>query len=200
MGKKKEEMRCKDHPEFDPRDKSQQGRENKECPVCCALHHGVEYIGSYGGEHKASKHHIDRAKIKIGPMNLEQFGHVRFALGWDYHFEDSAPSWYVDEEAMTIYLSDGLDNKRIEEFRDEYKCKVFSRQWTEPKLTSINFATSEEEKSSVLSMTFGDSNTVVSVTIKDGMTGEEVRDALDKLTSNLFDLPKDNVMETEILE
>lgn len=197
-GKSEKIMRCKKHPKFDPQDDKQFEihSEFRNCLVCCGLNDGTKRIGDYPGEYRASQSDIEEAKMIIGPMNLEKFGHVRSSLGYDYHMSDG-PMWCVDEKTRTIYLEGVLDPSRLEEFRDKYKIKVRVRSWTEPKLKQVKVSANQKNVH-CLRMRFGDSDTEISLCIKTGMTVKEVRQQVSEFLQNLDSIPNDGVKEESI--
>jgi hypothetical protein len=190
-------MRCKKHPSFNP--KGDFEGESLDCGVCCGLHYGAQPIGHFGGEFNADKREIDRAKTKIGPLNLEQFGHVRFSLAFDSHHDDG-PSWYVDEKTKTIYLDCELSPRKKKELIKECKCKIVLLTWTEPKITSVAISTKRKKEANTLSMIIGESNTKISFTVKVGMTIEEACTETWNFLNKLNNVPKDAVHEIKALK
>lgn len=128
----KKSTRCKKHPNYNPFDILQNEKFNKDCETCYNLHYGAKRIGHFSGEFNADSHDISNARTKIGPLNLEQLGIIRYSLGWDYHFEDVAPMWYIDEKTSIIYLNEKLNDNRIQEFR-KMKCKISTLEWKKHK-------------------------------------------------------------------
>jgi hypothetical protein len=130
MSKETKEMRCPEHPEFDPRNQSQWSdltKNYQRCSVCHGLHYGLLPIGHHNGEYKLDSNEEDLAKIKIGPMAIDQFGYVRGMLASSYS-RDDGPMWFVDQETMTIYLR-GADRSLIRDIKKRLGCVVYVRVW-----------------------------------------------------------------------
>ncbi len=186
-------MRCGEHPEFDPFDRNQ--KPDSRCHTCCRMHNGARPAGDFSGEYTARESSIDNAKVKIGPMNLAQFGRIRYDLGWDYHFSD-APYWYVDCDRMIIYLDEKLRKERFKEFK-EMGCPISEREWKEPAL--IGTAVSRHEDGVLaISLVLGDGKTNITLSLKEGMTRSELRREIDEFVSKLNKVKNDCVVESEI--
>lgn len=186
-------MKCPTHPEFDPQNRTQfeSSRKFMDCRVCCGLHYGALPIGDFGGEYHASPRDKDVAKTILGPMDLEQFGHARHSLGHDFHMSDG-PSWRADAETRTIYFDRTFGEHALKEFK-KYKCRVAIRTWSEPTLKEIGTVKGEKETSFIL--TIGSADQALVLTLKQGMTVPELREAFSDFGSQLFDIPKDGATE-----
>lgn len=191
MADTKEGCFCKIHPKFNPKQKDISG-ENAKCLTCCHLHNGARCIGYFTGEHDASAYDIDRAKIKIGPLNLTQMGQVRFALGWDYHFSDG-PSFHVDKKTMTVYLDEEPYGSRIDEFQKEHGCLIYTRTYSRPSLFIKKVSRNKTTGQVDLQLLFGEKK--IHLTLKNGMTEGEILDISRKLSSEVIDTPSENVVE-----
>ncbi len=186
-------MRCDQHPEFDPYDRNQ--KPDSRCRTCCRMRNGARPAGDFNGEYTARESSVDNAKVKIGPMNLAQFGRIRYDLGLDYHFSDG-PSWYVDCDKMTIYLDEKLRKARFEEFK-EMGCSISAREWKQP--TLIDATVSKHDDGAVaMSVTVGQSKTNITLSLKEGMTRSELRRKIDEFVSKLNKVKNDCVVESEL--
>ncbi|MBU1557536.1 hypothetical protein KKC45_01085 [Patescibacteria group bacterium] len=164
----------------------------KDCLFCCHLSDGVEKIGEFPGEYKATADNIDSSKIKLGPMNLRDFGAIRSKLGWDYCYDDGPP-WYLDIEIQMIYLGrrpHSLVNKVIK----NYGVEMRERSWTNPIVHSIQ-SVDEKNKKVKLSVYVGVNREVLSVVLPEGVETSELASLLSELSSELRKVPKDNVFE-----
>lgn len=183
---------CLKHPDFKPFESDWNGA-SKDCHTCCGLHYGAKKIGYYSGECSLKQYDVNNARLKIGPMSLEQFGHIRFSLGFDYHMSDG-PSWNADNETRTIYFTEELHESQIKEFQKEYGCKISKIDWSLPR---VSFVDAEKKDGEVtVFVTIGENNITSSCTLKNGMTAVEIFRELDKL--KFFDIPNDSIKETEI--
>ena len=187
--------RCKKHPKYNP--KNELNGDSVNCMVCNGLHSGSRPIGDFSGEYEADKSDINRAKTKIGPLSLEQFGHIRFDFGFDYH-QDDGPSWHADRKTKMIYLDEELSPQTQKKLSKKYKCKVNSISWMEPKVASLSALSDPKGKASTLLMTFGESKKSISFTVKEGMTVEELQESVSQLSFELIDVPKDIIKKTEV--
>ena len=186
-------MRCGEHPEFDPFDRNQEP--DSRCRTCCRMHNGARPAGDFSGEYTARESGIDNAKVKIGPMNLAQFGRIRYDLGWDYYFNDG-PSWYVDCDRMTIYLDEKLRKERFKEIK-EMGCPISAREWKEPTCLSANVS-KHEDGVLAMSLAVGESKTRITLLLREGMTRSELRRKIDEFVSKLNKVKNDCVVESKI--
>jgi len=189
-----ETVQCKEHPEFDPYNESQFKQEKYyKCMTCCGLYYGTKHIGHYPGEHVTNKSDKANATTRLGPMNLEQFGHVRYSLGYDFRMSDG-PSWCADEKSRTIYFDRKLDKPLQERLIKESGCEIIQRKWIEPKIVSM------EKRENDLIVTFGVTKTETTLGLKAGMTVPAVRKELWRFMTELGNIPKENIVETAVGE
>jgi hypothetical protein len=186
-------MQCPSHPEFDPKNEKQfeGNRKYLDCRVCCGLHYGTKPIGHFNGEYVANARDKATARVVLGPMDLEQFGHARYSFGFAYHMSDG-PSWHADRETRTIYFERDMSSRALESFK-QYNCRVASLKWSEPKVMALD--TEKQTDAVVLILKIGSVGQQLKLKLKEGMTVSEVANAFDQLMTQLRDVPKDNVVE-----
>jgi len=185
-------VQCQEHPEFDPYNESQFKQEKYyKCMTCCGLYYGTKHIGHYPGEHVTNKSDKANAIIRLGSMSLEQFGHVRYFLGYDFHMSDG-PSWCADEKSRTIYFDRKLGEPLQERLIKKFGCEIIQRKWTEPKISSV------EKGESGLVVIFGVAKTEATFRLKVGMTLPAVREELWRFMTELNNIPKGNIVETTV--
>lgn len=130
MTQPKSDMRCKNHPEFDPYNKNafKVFHSFRDCSVCCGLKYGADPIYHRCGENLASSIDIWWAKTKTGPLNLEQLGHIRFTLSFYWYHNEETLSYYIDSETMVIYFKEKPENmRRLIELQKEYGFEIHTR-------------------------------------------------------------------------
>jgi len=193
-------MRCKKHPKYNPFSDLHRDDYDTDCEVCCDLYNGAQPIGEFPGEFEADKDSIKEAKTILGPMNLAQFGSIRFDFSWDYHYDDDAPMWHVNKKTRTIYLDNELSAVEQKKIIKEYKCRIRLRSWREPKLTSVVAKSDPTNTTSTLSMIFGESNKKVLLALKVGMAADDVHRELSKALDSLHKVPKDRILEKIVLK
>ena len=95
---------CPEHPDFKLKEITEHNQKvSNGCPFCQCLAHGKIAAGKWPGEKEMCNDTFEKAKIRIGPLELGQFGLVRQMLSGGLNFDD-LPTFYTDTETLCIYF------------------------------------------------------------------------------------------------
>jgi hypothetical protein len=124
-------VRCPEHPGYNPCNLKSRNTFNHNCNTCTRLFYATEPIGAFPGELWENGEGANNAKYRIGPLTLEQFGKVRFTLGFYKNYDDEMPNFWVDVINRTIYTDDIVPYSLTKNFL-ELGCVIYERVWPKP--------------------------------------------------------------------
>ena len=161
----RDDVRCSEHPDFDPR---KCDNAPFACKNCTALKWGAKEAGEIAGEKEMSDEYKGGIAQILGPMKPNEFGVVRYMLAFNRH-----EKWFVDSEHYIVYLVEQLTEGEMKVLYGQCEAINCSTVSLEPVLK--NHVLSElGYNESALEVTFAVNDQHARLSIVNGMTRDEL--------------------------